>query len=141
MLEINDLFRRIRNIPQYIKSDGTISSAIYLDSNGVSVDADDKRILDEIIKDEERLHYFYNQGRTEDELKGPYKLAMIASVDKNSCVEKNIHIEPSPIEGENPYHVLLKRSESQIPLSGSQRKHLQKNTKIVKKYDIDVVKE
>lgn len=57
MMKINDLYRRMRNKPLlYVKEDGTISSAIYKDSQGGSVDIDDGRDLDTIIQIEEELH-------------------------------------------------------------------------------------
>lgn len=140
MPEINKLFRRIRNLPLYIKKDGTISSAIYSDSKGVSVDIDDNRNIEDIVSDEERLHILYNGEKIEVDPEGPYKLIAIASTDKINCDEKNVYIELAPIEGENDFHAILKGAENKILLSPGQRKHLVRNTAIIKTYDEKVVK-
>ena len=58
MPEINRVFRRIRNLPMYIKEDGTISSAIYSDSKGVSVNIDAGRDISDIIEDEEDKKFY-----------------------------------------------------------------------------------
>lgn len=140
MPEINKVFRRIRNLPLYIKKDGTISSAIYSDSKGVSVDIDDNRNIEDIVLDEERLHILYNGEKIEVDPEGPYKLIAIASTGKINCDEKNVCIELAPIEGENDFHAILKGAENRILLSPGQRKHLVRNTAIIKTYDEKVVK-
>lgn len=140
MPEINRVFRRIRNLPMYIKEDGTISSAIYSDSKGVSVNIDAGRDISDIIEDEERLHFLYNGEKIEGDPEGPYKLLAIASVDKVYCDQKNVCIDLAPIDGENNFHALLKGSENKILLSPGQRKYLSKNTAIVKSYDEKIVK-
>lgn len=132
MDEIKTLYRRRRNLPTYLKSNGEISSALFLDSKGVSVDIDGNREIDEIITDEERLHLLYNADRQDTLLE--YKLKAIHSVSKENCDEKEVYIESAPIEGENRYHALLKRSEDVIILTPSQRKYLARNAKTIKEY-------
>ena len=134
-MKSNDLFRRVRNIPLYVKEDGSISSAIYKDSKGVSMDDGAGRSIEEIIKDEQRLHEVYNAHRSDEERNGSHRLIAIAELDKECCKEKNVYIEPAAIKGENPYHVLLKRSKDEVVLTSSQCKYLSKNTKVVKSYD------
>ena len=134
MPEINKVFRRIRNAPLYIKEDGGISSAVYLDDRGVSVDIDDNRNMDTIIEDEERLHIFYNGKKIEEDPEGPYKLLAIAAIDKANCNEKEIYIELAPIKDENDFHAILKGSETKVRLSPSQRKHLARTSAIIKSY-------
>lgn len=141
MLKINDVYRRIRNKPMYIKDNGTISSAVYLDSHGVSVDIDNDRKIEDIIADEERLHNFYNRDKIQGDSDSEYKLVAIADVKEEICQEKNILIEHVPIKDENPYHALLKRSKEKNELTSSQRKHLAKESRIVKTYDENKIKQ
>lgn len=138
MPEINDVYRRVRNSPMYIKDNGEISSAIYLDSRGVSVDIDDSRRINDIIADEERIHQHHNEEKLRMDPDGPYKLMAIVSVPKDACWEKSVQIELEPVE-DNPYHAILKRLKGKIELTGSQRKHLRDNSKIVKMYQDGMV--
>lgn len=140
MPEINELFRRVRNNPIYYK-DGKVSSAIFLDSKGVSVDIDDGRELEEIVLAEEGLHEFYNKEALLSEHAEKYKLIAITSVTKESCDEKNVFVELEPIEGENPYHAIIKRTPEIIELTGSQRKYLAKHARVVKSYNTDLIRE
>lgn len=135
MEKSDDLFRRVRNIPLYLKEDGSISSAIYKDSKGVSMDEGAERFVDDIIADEQRLHELYNVNRSDEERNGAYRLVAIAGLDKENCKEKNVYIESAPIENENPYHVLLKKNKDEIVLTSSQCKYLSKRTRVVKSYD------
>ena len=43
MDETKTVYRRMRNLPDYIRKDGSISSALFSDRNGVSVDIDTGR--------------------------------------------------------------------------------------------------
>lgn len=142
MMKINDLYRRMRNKPLlYVKEDGTISSAIYKDSQGVSVDIDDGRDLDAIIQKEEELHKYYNQEMLLQNPDGEYKLVALLSVSAKTCQDKEVVIEPTPVENINPYHALLKGSETKTLLTNGQSKYLAKNTRVVKSYDTDLVQE
>lgn len=137
MVEINELFRRMRNLPMYIKDNGKISSAFYSDSKGVSVNVDDNREIDIIISDEERLHEYYNiEQKTNDE----YRLIAIISIKKNDCVKKEVCIQLDPVEN-NPYHAILKKSQEKIQLTSGQRKYLANVSKVVKSYDKELIKE
>lgn len=42
MDEIKNVYRRMDDRPLYVKDDGSVSSALFLDSNGVSVNVDDE---------------------------------------------------------------------------------------------------
>ncbi len=140
MHEINQLYRRVRKLPIYIKENGTISSAFYRDSKGVSVSIDAGRLEKDIIEAEERLHYFYNKSEIDRDPEGVFKLIAIASVSKTVCDEKDVVIKMEPDEAVNPYHAILRKSETEIPLTPGQRKYLAKNTKIIKSYDLDYIK-
>lgn len=140
MPEINDLYRRVRKHPMYIKENGKVSSAIYSDKKGVSVDIDDGRELDTIIKVEEDLHVFYNKPLLEEDPEGPYKLVAIAAVSKNVCDEKEVLIELEPVEN-NPYHAILKKSAEKIDLTSSQKKYLADRTRVIKSYDKNLIVE
>ena len=66
--------------------DGRPSSALFKDSHGVSVDKDMGRNEKDIISDEERLHRFYNQGLTEEEIRqNGEELRAIISLSDESC--------------------------------------------------------
>lgn len=135
MPEINELFRRVRNHPMYIKNDGKVSSAIFLDSHGVSVDIDDCRKLEEIILHEETLHKYYCGDNLASDPEGSYKLLGIISVTKKQCDEKSVLVEIDPIKEINPYHAILKRSAEKIELTSSQRRYLTNNARVIKSYD------
>lgn len=141
MPEINEVFRRVRNHPMYIKEDGTISSAIFSDKKGVSVDIDDGRNLDEIISAEESLHFYYNSERIKDNPEGAYRLLAITSVTKQACDEKQVMIQMDPVENINPYHAVLRRDEEKTELTAGQRKYLSRKMKVIKSYDKKLVKE
>ena len=140
MPEINSVFRRVRNHPNYIKENGTISSAIFLDSKGVSVDIDDGRSVNEIISAEEALHVYYNSERLTGDPEGDYKLMAIVSVTRQVCEDKQVMIELSPVEKINPYHAILRRDADKVELSSSQRRYLKNKMKIVKSYDESRIK-
>ena len=79
------IYRRVKSKPVFMK-DGRPSSALFKDSHGVSVDKDMGRNEKDIISDEERLHRFYNQGLTEEEiLQNGEELRAIISLSDESC--------------------------------------------------------
>ena len=78
------VIRRVRNKPAFIKNGG-VSSALFKDSKGVSVNKDHRRTEEEIIEDEIRLHNFYNPENTSDFYSNEKKLKAIVSIDKEIC--------------------------------------------------------
>lgn len=133
-MEWNRVYRRVRDLPQYIKSDGSITSAVFKDSKGASVDRDGGRTDSEIIADEERLHAQQVEGLTQDEIiESGKNLRMIVSVSREICNERQILVKPDPIK-DNPYHALLQRNEEIIELSPSQAKALARAVRIEKSY-------
>ena len=135
MDKIKEIYRRMRNTPLYIKEDGSVTSALFLDSQGVSVDIDAGREIDDIIADEERLHILYHPNMSEDEMKEKEQaLKAIVSVTKSDCDEKDVLLELDPILGENEYHAILRKDVDTIVLTKGQRRHLAQKCKYVKKY-------
>lgn len=117
------LFRRVSNIPQYWKQGSDKpSSALFKDSNGVSVNRCNYRCKDEIINDEERLHKLYLKGAP---------LKAIISVKKVLCEDMLVQYDP---EDNNKHHSLILRNEDTIQLTESQAKRLSRNCNIEKTY-------
>ncbi len=128
------IYRRVKSKPVFMK-DGRPSSALFKDSKGVSVDRDAGRKIDEIIADEERLHSLYTKGLSDEEIREQgEELKAIIQLTDMQCDSVAACVIPDPIYGENEYHSLLQKSESEIPLSKSQAKSLAKLATIVKSY-------
>lgn len=123
------LIRRVRNKPSFF-NEGRISSALFKDSKGVSVNKDDSRIITDIIIDEERLHCYY-LGDMADEPE--YCLKALVTFDRKVCDDNNILIEDDPLE-ENPHHAVLKRNNTVSCLTASQAKAIARASKIIKYY-------
>ncbi len=128
------IYRRVKSKPIFMK-DGRPSSALFKDSKGVSVDRDAGRTIDDIISDEERLHSLYNAELTDEEIKekGEELKAIIGLTDEQ-CDSVGVCVIPDPIYGENEYHALLQKSETEIQLSKSQAKSLAKVASVIKSY-------
>ena len=127
--------RRVRNKPSFFHDDGTLSSALFKDSKGVSTDKDHMRSIDEVIVDEERLHELYYPIEKQQE-QPEYKLSALVSIDKEVCEEKKIKIIDDPIPEINPHHCLLFKNEKMEGLSQSQARALSSSAKIIKKYNL-----
>lgn len=128
------IYRRVKSKPIFMK-DGRPSSALFKDSKGVSVDRDAGRKIEDIIIDEERLHALYTSKLSDVEIKerGEELKAIIQLTDVQ-CESVEACVIPDPIHGENEYHALLQKSETEIQLSKSQAKRLAKLATIVKNY-------
>lgn len=129
-----EIYRRVKSKPVFMK-DGRPSSALFKDSKGVSVDRDAGRTIDDIIADEERLHSLYNDGLTDDEIEERgEKLKAIIELTSDQCDSVEVCVIPDPIYGENEYHALIQKSETEILLSKSQAKSLAKLATLIKRY-------
>lgn len=129
-----EIYRRVKSKPIFMK-DGRPSSALFKDSKGVSVDRDAGRTIDDIIADEERLHSLYNAGLTDEEIKEKgEELKAIIGLTYEQCDSVEACVIPDPIHGENEYHALLQKSETEIQLSKSQAKSLAKVAIVIKSY-------
>lgn len=117
------LFRRMDNNPNYLKP-GTNrpSSALFKDSNGVSVNRCNHRCKDDILRDEERLHEFYAKGTP---------LISIVSVQMQFC--NGLLVEYNPLN-ENEHHSIIRRDRDTIKLTDSQARNLAKNCVVEKSY-------
>ena len=134
------IYRRVKSKPIFMK-DGRPSSALFKDSKGVSVDRDAGREMDDIISHEEYLHkeYLndrYINGLSDEEIKerGEALIAIVQLTDVQ-CDAVEACVIPAPIPGENEYHALLQKSETEIQLSKSQAKKLAKSATIIKSYE------
>ncbi|MPM49903.1 hypothetical protein SDC9_96637 [bioreactor metagenome] len=122
--EEEDLYRRVDVRPQFWKEEcDRPSSALFKDSNGVSVDRSNNRSLEDIIKDEERLHRVF----------GSEDLKAVISVSKKTCEDKDIYVKCDPIDN-NEHHCIIQRTESEVPLTSGQAKYLSKQCVIRKRY-------
>lgn len=128
------IYRRVKSKPIFMK-DGRPSSALFKDSKGVSVDRDAGREIHDIISDEERLHSLYTKGLSEEEIKERgEELKAIIQLTDSQCDSVEVCVVPDPINGENEYHALLQKSESEIQLSKSQAKTLARLATVIKNY-------
>ena len=123
--------RRVRNKPNFFKCD-RVSSALFKDAKGVSVNRDDDRELTNIILDEERLHYCYLEEPKKETKE--FKLKALVAVDREVIKEKEVLVVDAPLE-ENPHHAVLKKSETEIRLTDSQARALAMNSRFIKRYD------
>lgn len=128
------IYRRVKSKPIFMK-DGRPSSALFKDSKGVSVDIDAGRDLNDIISDEERLHALYTNGLSDLEMRERgEELKAIVQLTDSQCDSVEACVISDPIDGENEYHALLQKSETEIQLSKSQAKKLAKLATVVKDY-------
>lgn len=128
------IYRRVKSKPIFMK-DGRPSSALFKDSKGVSVDIDAGREINDIISDEERLHSLYTNGLSDEEIRERgEELKAIIELTDSQCDSVDACVLPDPINGENEYHALLQKSETEIQLSKSQAKTLAKSATIIKNY-------
>ena len=93
----------------------TITSALFKDSKGVSVDANANRDDDEI------KNCFLAEF---SDLKGE------ARVTVDTCKEKDCYVKADPLPNNN-HHALIQRSENEIPLTKSQARYLAKKATTV----------
>ena len=114
------IFRRVKSKPIFMK-DGRPSSALFKDSKGVLVDRDAGRNINDIISDEERLHSLYTNGLSDEEMRElEEELKAVIQLTDSQCDSVKVCVIPDPIDGENEYHALLQKSETEIQLSKSQ---------------------
>ena len=127
------IVRRVRNSPTFFHADGTVSSALFKDSQGVSVDKDHMRSKEEVISDEERLHQFYYS--VEEQKNNPgLKLMALVKVNRDICDRNSITVIDDPIPEENLHHCLLFKNQEREKLSQQQAKALSSSFIILKKY-------
>lgn len=127
------VIRRVRKAPLFFHNDGTVSSALFKDGQGVSVDKDHLRSIDEIIEDEERLHREYIS--VEEERENPsMQLSAIVSIDRSVIEDRSVEIIDAPIIPTNPHHCLLYKNQSKEKLTQSQAKALSVASVIIKRY-------
>lgn len=112
------LHRYVITNPDYWKTaEGRPSSAVFKDSNGVSVDRDGGRNDDEIITT------FKNRF-------GQENIRAIVCVNAGYCIDIGAHLVYSP-EPDNVYHSLILESPERITLKPSKAKNLAKNCSVV----------
>jgi len=107
------LYRALKPKNCFWKSDGSLTSAAFKDSKGLSTDRDggrDNKVCLEVL----------NQRFPEQD---------IVSVQAKSCKEVNACIKYLP-EEDNDYHTEIHRSDTEITLSPGQAKHLARCAKI-----------
>ena len=108
------LYRAVRPMNMFVKEDGTITSAVFKDSNkesGLSVDKQDNRTNEAAIN-------FISDT----------KEGWIVSVSVENCDNRRIEYKHIPL-ADNPYHSELSkdRSNKNFTLTDGQAKHLARN--------------
>lgn len=115
MFKNSDILSRvIRPYPNYFRSDGSISSAVFKDSKGVSVDYITDR-LDQEVKETflKRFPDSYGEAR----------------VSVQSCINRNCKVKPDPTDS-NPYHSLI-LGNNKPQLTSGQAKYLSSNSNVI----------
>lgn len=105
------LYRAVRPIDMFVKDNGTITSAVFLDSDdksGLSVDKQSSRT------NQDSINFISNMRE-----------GWIVSVTVEDCEDKNIEYSYVPLEN-NQYHSELSkdRCNNNFTLTKGQRKHL-----------------
>lgn len=98
----------------YWKDENHISSAVFLDKKGLSVERGNFRLDDEVVK----------------EMKKSF-VGRIISVTVKHCLKINAYVVYKPTK-RSLYHSEIHGSEKQIVLSPSQRRFLSVNSRLVK---------
>lgn len=108
------LFRKIPDNPIMFKENGEISSAVFKDSLGCSVDRQGTRSLAEVYQS-----FADRFGESE---KG---IVAVADVSVQDCCDKNAVVKELP-ENDNPYHCEIHGSNEKEQLSQGQARYLAK---------------
>ncbi len=108
------LFRKIPNNPVMKREDGSISSAVFKDSKGCSVD----RQLDRELKDV--FDSFITRFND---------VQAIADVKYQDCIDVNTIVKEVPLEN-NKYHCEIHRSEEKAQLTSGQARRLSKMARV-----------
>lgn len=103
------LYRAVKPIPVYWK-DGRITSALFKDSKGVSVDRDGGRSSENIISN------FVTRM-------GDKNVKAIAILKAEQCFNNEMIVIPSPVQ-DNKYHAEIHCSETKVELSKKQARAL-----------------
>ncbi|WP_308539566.1 hypothetical protein [uncultured Ruminococcus sp.] len=114
------LFRKVPDNPIMLKADGTISSAVFKDSKGCSVDRKagrDNSVIYDIF-----FQRFYNSSKS---------IIAVSDVTVGVCYEKEIIVIEKPTE-ENEFHCEIHGSIDKAQLTSSQARHLARNANTYK---------
>lgn len=112
------LYRNVIMDPNFWKKDsGGPSSAVFKDSNGVSVDRDGGREEADITSG------FISRFGVEN-------IRAIVSVNAGYCMEIGAHLVYSPVET-NKYHAEIHDSPDKVPLHPKKARKLAKNCRVV----------
>ena len=77
----------------------------------------------------------YTKDLSDEEMKeAGEELKAIIQLTDSQCDSVGICVIPDPIDGENEYHALLQKSETEIQLSKSQARKLARLAMVVKNY-------
>lgn len=109
---------RMVNPKMWVTEENRISSALFKDKKGVSVDRDIERSQDEVIRE------FEGRGK---ELKG------VVAIGVKECHSIPVLVSEDPIP-ENTYHALIVDSVEKIQLSKSKLKKIAEMCRLVKEY-------
>lgn len=108
------LFRVIKSFPNWWKFDvNRPSSAAFKDSNGVSVDRQGTRNIDQVI----------------ERFRNRFELRAVVSINAGKCREFNTYPIAKP-GLENPEHAEIHNSPFEIPLTSGKARKLSKEARI-----------
>ncbi len=114
-MQFNDnelFFRMVSHYPNLIKSDGSISSALFKNPNGCSVDRKGDRKVNAVY-----ASLIDRFGKTQYGIKG------VAELTYRDCKDGNVYVKEAP-SLTNEYHCELHKSESEILLTSAQARYL-----------------
>lgn len=127
------LYRRVRNHPNLLK-DGNPTSALYKDSNGVSVSCQNDRSLNEVTEEELRLHnYYVSKKEIPNSELAKWELKAIVNLSICDCDRIGVCVKPDSNE-DNIHHALILENENEIMIKQSKAKKLANASKIIKTY-------
>lgn len=111
------LYRAVKPKPVFWKEGGRVTSALFKDSKGVSVDRDGGRSTEEVIS-----NFITKMGEE--------NVVATAFLSAQECFDIDAVVLPKPIDG-NEYHAEIHHSETQIELTKKQAKALADCCKLV----------
>lgn len=104
-----------------IDNDGNISSALFKDDSGVSVDRDGRR--------EENIVFEALYSNLVDK-KGVSRLNAIVRINASACFERELFINPEPSEN-NRYHAAIYENQLHEPISSINAANLANRAELV----------
>ena len=120
--ESEKLYRGVkRNKPNMLDEDGNISSALFKDDCGVSVDRDGKR--------EEKIIFDAMYSKLVDK-SGKSRLNAVVRINAGDCIKKELFVRSEPSENDQ-YHAAIYENGQLEPISNLNAAYLASKAELV----------